>query len=65
MSILEFFIDIYDLSHLVDQVIRDMEGIGDTSAEGDNRMGQLFTEALLVYGSTALLVSVYMNFLHE
>ena len=28
-------------AHLVDQVIHDMEVIGDTSAEGDNRMVQL------------------------
>ena len=64
MSICEFFVDRDDPSHLVDQVIHDMEGIGDTSAEGDNGMGQLFTADFLVDGSTALWVSVYMPFIH-
>ena len=39
ISIREFFVNRDELAHLVDQVIHDMEGIGDTSAEGDNRMG--------------------------
>ena len=50
MSIIEFFIDRDERSHLVDQVIPDIEGIGDTSVEGANRMGQLFTAALSVNG---------------
>ena len=54
MSVRELFIDIYEPSHLVDQVIHDMEGIGDTSSEGSNRMGQFFTAALSVDGSAAL-----------
>ena len=41
MSIHELFIDITDPAHLLYQVIHDMEGIGDTSAEGANWMGQL------------------------
>ena len=54
MSICEFFIDRHEPAHLVDQVIRYMEGIGDTSAEGGNRMGQLFAAAFSVDGSAAL-----------
>ena len=54
MSICEFFIDIYEPAHLVDQVIRYMEGIGDTSAEGGNRMGRFFTAALSFDGSAVL-----------
>ena len=54
MSIHEFFIDRYEPAHIVDQVIHDMEVIGDTSAEGANNMGQLFTAALSVDGSAAL-----------
>ena len=54
MSIREFFIDRDEPAHLVDQVIHDMEGIGDTSAEGGNRMGQLFAAAFSVDGSAAL-----------
>ena len=54
MSIREFFIDIDDPSHLVDQVIHDMEGIVDTSAEGANRTGRLFAAAFSVDGSAAL-----------
>ena len=54
MSIHEFFIGIDEPAHLVDQVIHVMEGIGDTSAEGANRMGQLFTAALSVNVSAAL-----------
>ena len=34
MSICEFFIDKDEPSHLADQAIHDMEGIGDTSTEG-------------------------------
>ena len=64
MYIRELFIDRDDPADLVDQVIHYMEGIGDTSDEGSNRMGQLFTEDLLVDGSAALLVSVYITFLH-
>ena len=43
MSIFEWFIDRDEPAYLVDQVIHYMEGIGDTSDEGSNRMGQLFT----------------------
>ena len=50
----ELFIDRYEPAHIVDQVIHDMEVIGDTSAEGANHMGQLFTAALSVDGSAAL-----------
>ena len=54
MSIHELFIDRDEPDHLVYQVIHDMEGIGDTSAEGANGMGQLFTAVFLVDGSAAL-----------
>ena len=54
MSIHELFIDRDNLYHLVYRVINDMEGIGDTIAEGANGMGQLFVTALSVIGSTAL-----------
>ena len=54
MSICEFFIDRDEPAHLVDQVIRGMEGIGDASAEGANGMGQLFAAALSVDRSAAL-----------
>ena len=54
MSIHEFFIDRDAPAHLVYQVIHDMEGIGDASAEGANGMGQLFVADLLVDGSSAL-----------
>ena len=52
--ICEFFIDRDVPAHLVDQVIHDMEGIGDTGAEGANRMGKLYAEDFLVDGSVAL-----------
>ena len=65
MSIHEFFIDRDEPSHSVYQVIHDMEGIGDTSSDGDNRIGQLFAAALSVNGSAALSVSVYMIFPHR
>ena len=54
MSTHEFFIDRDDTTHLVDQVISDMEGIVDTSSDGANRMGKLFVADLLVNGSDAL-----------
>ena len=54
MSIRELFIDRDDPAHLVDQVIRDMDRIGDTSAYGANRMGQLLVAVLSVNGSAAL-----------
>ena len=54
MSIHELFIDRDEPAHLVDQVVHDMEGIGDTSAEEDNRMGQLFVADFLVDGSAVL-----------
>ena len=41
MSIREFFIDRDEPAHLVDQVIHDMEGIGDTSAEGGQSDGSV------------------------
>ena len=50
MSIREFFIDIDETAHLVDQAIHDMELIGDASADGANGMGQLFATDLLVNG---------------
>ena len=62
VSIREFFIDRDEPAHLVNQVIHDMEGIGYTSAEGGNRIGLLFVADLLVNGSAALWVSVYMPF---
>ena len=64
MSICEWFIYRDELAHLVDQVIHDMEGIGYTSAEGDNGMGQLFMKALSVDWAAALWVSMYMPFLN-
>ena len=64
MSICEFFIDRYDPDHLVDQVIHDMEGIGDTSTKEANRMGQLFVASLSINRSSALSVSVYFPFIH-
>ena len=54
MYIHEFFIDRDEPAHLVDQVIHDMEVIGDTSAEGANGMGQLLVAAFLVDGSATL-----------
>ena len=51
MSIREFIIDRDDMAHLVDQVIHDMEGIGDASAEGGNGMGQLFVAYFWLMGS--------------
>ena len=64
MSICKFFIDRDRPSHLLDQVLHDMEGIGHTSAEGFNQMGQFFTTNFSVVGSSALSVSVYMTILH-
>ena len=64
MSICEFFVDRDEPAHLVDQVIHDMEGIGDTSAEGSNQMGQFFATALSADGSAAFLVSVCITFPH-
>ena len=64
MSIGELFTDRDEQDHLLDQVIHDMEVFGDTSAEGENGMGQLFAAALLVDVSAALLLSVYMTFPH-
>ena len=64
ISIHELFVDRYEPSHLIDQVINYMEGIGDASAEGANGMGQLFAADLSVDGSaTALSVSLY-PFIH-
>ena len=54
MSIQGFFIDRYEPAHLVDQVIHDMELIGESSSEGGNGMGQLFTADLPVDGAAAL-----------
>ena len=64
MSICWFFIGRDDPAHLADQVIHDMEGIGDASDEGSNGMDQLLAVDLSVDGSSALWVSVYMGFLH-
>ena len=64
MYIREFFIDRYDPAHLVDQMIHDMKGIGDTSGEGANGMGQLFPADLSVDGSAAIWALVYMHFIH-
>ena len=55
--------DRYEPVNLVDQAIRDMEGIGDTSAEGVNGIDQLFAAALSVDGDATLWVSVHMCFL--
>ena len=46
MSICEFFVGSDKPSHLVNQVIHDMEGIGYECDEGANGMYQLFAEAL-------------------
>ena len=54
ISIREIFIYRDEPAHLVDQVIHDMEGIGDASSEGANGMGQLFVCAFLVDGSSAI-----------
>ena len=54
ISIREFSIDRDEPSHLVDQVIRDMELIVDASSEGGNGMGQLFAAALPVDESATL-----------
>ena len=54
MSIREFFIDRDDPAHLVDQVIHDMEGIGDAISEGANGMYKLLAVSLLVNGSATL-----------
>ena len=62
MSICGLLIDRYEPSHIVDHVIHEMEGIGDTSDEGSNRMGQLFMADFSVYGYSVLLESVYMIF---
>ena len=64
MYIREFFIDRNDPSHLVDQVIHDMERIGDASYEGANAMSQLFAADMLVDRSSALWVSVYTPFIY-
>ena len=54
MSSCELFIDRYELPHLLDQFIHDIEGIVDTSAERSNRIGQFFAEDFLVDVSAAL-----------
>ena len=54
MSIREFFMDRDEPAHLVDQAIHDMEGIGDTSAEGANGMDQLSAASFSVNGAAAL-----------
>ena len=46
MSIRESFIDRDEPAHLVEQVIHDLEIIGDASDEGANGMGQLFVASL-------------------
>ena len=50
----ELFIDRYEPAHIVDQVIHDMEVIGDASAEEDNGMGKLFAAAFSVDGPDVL-----------
>ena len=62
MSIHEFFIDRDEPAHLVDQVVHDMEWIGDRNSEGANRMGQFFAAALSVDVFATLWVLVYMPF---
>ena len=54
ISICKFFVDIDEPDHLVEQVIHDMEGIGYSSADGDNGMDQFSTAALSLYGDVAL-----------
>ena len=54
MYIREFFIDRDEPAHLVDQAIRDMGVIGDTSDEGANGMDQLFVETFSIDGDFAL-----------
>ena len=55
--------DRYEPSHLVDQAIHGMEGIGDARDEGSDGMDHLFVVAFSVDGSAALLLSVYMYFI--
>ena len=64
MSIWKLFIDRYELSHLVDQTIHEMEGIGDASSEEASGMDQFFAAALLVDVAVTLWVSVDICFLH-
>ena len=54
MSICEFFIDRNETSHLEEQQIDYMEGIGDANAEGANGMGKLLLTALLFNRAAAL-----------
>ena len=54
LYICELFMDRYEPVNLVDQAIRDMEGIGDTSAEGVNGIYQLFAAAFSVDGDATL-----------
>ena len=54
MSICKFFNARDEPDHLVDQVIHDMEVIGDTSDEGANGIGQLFAADFSVDVSSAL-----------
>ena len=42
MSIHYFFMDIYDLTHLLDQAIHGMEGIGESSSKGDTLSHSIF-----------------------
>ena len=50
----DLFIDRDEPYHLVYQLIRDMERIGDTSAEGGSRTGQFFAADFSINGSAAL-----------
>ena len=54
MAISSFFMDRDDLDHLVNQMIYDMEGIGDSGAKGYNGMDKVFVVALSVDGSATL-----------
>ena len=54
MSIRKLFIDRDEPAHLVEQVIHDMEGIGDVSAKGGNGMDQFLVADLSVDGAVAL-----------
>ena len=54
MSIHYFFMDIYDLAHLLDQAIPDMKRFGESSSKGVNWMDQFFALDLSINGANTL-----------
>ena len=54
MDISSFFMDRDDMDHLVNQMIYDMEGIGDSGAKGYNGMDNVFVVDLSVDVSATL-----------